>query len=143
MHQKTWPLAVSLSYTIFIFEAFLFIAEVIYRLVDNPETCKDSHTTYGYCANFGEGRDVSRDIPGAHNLRITIDELGGPQPPDQTPVYPADAAVFVIGDSFIKADELPYEQTLCGLMNPAGIPTMLCVIRQSGQKIARWQRTSV
>jgi len=105
---------------------FIAVAELILYLVfilQEQQTCIDKWTTYGYCAGYSEVRDLSREKQSYTKVYVYVDEFGGRQPGPVPSVFPANSRVFIIGDSFVQADELPYEMTMGGVLNANSVPT--------------------
>jgi hypothetical protein len=103
---------------------FALVELVLYLLyiAEDQQTCADKYTTYGYCPGYSEVHDISREKLGYTDVNVYVDELGGRQPGSEPSISPEQSRVFIIGDSFVQADELPYQMTMGGVLNDNSVP---------------------
>jgi hypothetical protein len=118
------PLKKAFFYTV-PYILFFALAELVLYLLyitEDQQTCTDKYTTYGYCAGYSEVHNISREKQEYTDVNVYVDELGGRQPGPEPSVFPGKSRVFIIGDSFVQADELPYQMTMGGVLNDSSVP---------------------
>lgn len=78
-------------------------------------SCKPEWVLYNYCSDIKFTR-LNHDSDGGELIEIQVDELGGRVQPGSKSTL-SKAQNFIVGDSFIQADEIPYDKTIYGLWN--------------------------
>ena len=94
----------------------LEIAWTIYeKTLSNKVRCDLDWVLYNYCPNIKTTK-LNHTNDGGDLIEIEVDDLGGRVKIGSNSTL-QNAQNFLIGDSFIQADEIEYENTIYGLWN--------------------------
>ena len=87
------------------------------RTITNVKYCYDEIIKpYGYCSLITHKKDVSNEGLDYKIVNVFVDELGGRVDSKiNQKINPKTYNNFLIGDSYVQADEIPFEKTIQGL----------------------------
>lgn len=85
------------------------------KILRFKETCELDWVLYNYCPNI-KTMNSNHAADGKQLIEIEVDELGGRIKIGSKSTL-VKASNFLIGDSFIQADEMAYDQTIYGIWN--------------------------
>jgi len=87
------------------------------RIVSGDKYCYDTDIKpYGYCPLITHTKDVSREGLDYKLVEVYVDKLGGRVgSPEKQKINPKIYSNFLIGDSMVQADEIPFQKTIQGL----------------------------
>ena len=104
---------------ILVLSCLILIAEIGWSVYDRnlriQEECESSWVLYNYCPKLIT-TNVNRVEDGGQSIKIEVDKFGGRVRPGSNSTY-EEAKNFIIGDSFIQADEIFYADTIYGKWN--------------------------
>lgn len=113
--KNNFSLILIINFIIFII-LWIFV-ELIYFGYKNYNTvqCNPSWILYNYCPNI-KYEKVNNLEDGGDIIQISVDENGSRVSNKNFDIINK-AKVFIIGDSFVQADEISYEKTVYGKLN--------------------------
>jgi len=115
--EKSWRKIVSVNLMFLgVILVFSLVGAEIY-LRTGQVRCDRDDTTYGYCPEVNYIRDVTLEDIKYNEVKIFTDKYGGRIPNPGVKSEPQNADVVLIGDAFIQAGAIPYEQTIYGLLS--------------------------
>lgn len=101
-----------------VFVSLIFLIEIVYAFYNNfnrGEKCELNWIKYNYCPNI-KTKKKNNPSDGGEIINIEVDKLGGRISKNGISTLET-AEFFLIGDSFIQADELDYNNTIYGKLN--------------------------
>ena len=87
------------------------------RIIPGIKYCRDNVIKpYGYCSLISHTKDVSQEELDYKLVQVYVDKLGGRVGSiENQKIDPKIYNNFLIGDSFVQADEIPFQKTIQGL----------------------------
>ena len=104
---------------VFVLLGLIVVLELSWTVYDKifkfNEKCELDWVLYNYCPNIKTTK-LNNVNDGGQLIEIQVDELGGRMKIGSKSTLQK-AHNFIIGDSFIQADEMPYDKTIYGIWN--------------------------
>ena len=103
--------------TLLVIIFFLELAYLFYYQLSPKSHYKPNWIKYAYCPNIYTNKKLI-EADGNDLIIIKTDEIGGRIPLEKN-IQISNNDIFLVGDSFIQADEITYEETIYGVLNIA------------------------
>ncbi len=118
----SWIKVISINCTVFF--CLITLIEISYNIyikISPRSQCEYTWVLYSYCSDIVTSK-INYIEDGGETIKIKTDDIGGRIPLENGSNDKNENEIFLIGDSFIQADEISYNETVYGqLSNIHGI----------------------